>query len=196
MVAASASLSSNPDADAAMDRYADGDESAFPELYRAANPRLYAYALRLTRNEAQTQDLVQHTWEMVCRARGTFMQGSSVMAWLFCILRNRECDVRRRPRVEELSSDGTNDPGHCTPHPDPSECVETKELDELVRQQLKLLPACQRDAVELFFYAGLSQSEVAEVLDSSVAGIKSRIQRATETLRTVFNDRAPRANDP
>jgi DNA-directed RNA polymerase specialized sigma24 family protein len=49
-----------------------------------------------------------------------------------------------------------------------------------------MLPPCQQQAVELFYYGGLSQTEVAEVLDASVAGVKSRIQRATETLRGIF----------
>jgi RNA polymerase sigma-70 factor, ECF subfamily len=185
-VAQYSALSSSPSADAAMDRYADGDDHAFGELYDALAPRLYSYGLRLTRNEERAEDLVQHTWEMMCRSRGAFVRGSRVMPWAISILRNRDRDARKRPKVEQLSSDGLHEVAKAAEQPDPSECVECKQLDQLVRQKLQVLPACQRDAFELFYYGGLGQSEIAEVLDATVAGIKSRIQRATGTLRGMF----------
>jgi RNA polymerase sigma-70 factor (ECF subfamily) len=178
--------SSSAAADAAMDRFADGENAAFVELYPALAPRLYAYALRLTHDKWQAEDLVQHTFEMMCAARGRFIRGSRTMPWAISILRNRHLALRRRPKLEEFFPDGLHDGAHAGDGPDPTECAERKQLDALVHQELATLPVCQRDACELFYYAGLTQAEVSEVLDTSVAAVKSRVQRATDALRSIF----------
>src|SRR5688572_22381680 len=68
--------SSNPAADAAMERYANGDEAAFGELYDALVPRLYAFVLRKMRDPVRAEDLVQQTMLQVHCARGRFVPGS------------------------------------------------------------------------------------------------------------------------
>lgn len=178
--------SSNASADTAMDRYADGDDRAFDEVYDAMAQRLYSYAVWLTRNEQRAEDLLQHTWEMICRNRGRFVRGSRVMPWAIAILRNRHRDAAKRPAIEQALTERVHDSAESVDRPDPAECVEQKQLDECVRLQIRRLPPCQRDALELFYYGGLSQIEVAEVLDASVASVKSRLQRATENLRSIF----------
>lgn len=183
-----ASASSSPDADAAMDRFADGDDSAFGEVYRALEPRLLQYAIRRTGDRAQAEDLVQHTFEMMISARGRFVRGSRIIPWAFAILRHRNCDMKRRPRVEQLSADGEPATQHPTPQPDPHQCLETRQRAQVVRRELERLPRCQRDAFELVHYEHLSHAEAAEVLDATVAGIKSRIQRAHDALRAALHD--------
>lgn len=174
--------SSNPSADAAMDRYASGDDSAFGELYDALCPRLYRYALGLVRNPTRAEDLVQQTLEKMLRCRAYFVKGSRVTPWAFAILRNQFRDQEKRPKIEVLSPDGINEDAF-TSHPDPHACTETKQLELRLRKALDRLSPLQRQAFELMYYGEMSQAEIAEMLDTTVVGVKSRIQRAHEILR-------------
>jgi RNA polymerase sigma-70 factor, ECF subfamily len=178
--------SSSQSADTAMDRYAAGDDDAFSELYDALWPRLYRYALALGRNPSRAEDLVQQTLEILLRRRGQFTRGARVMPWAFAILRNQFRDQEKRPKIELLSSDGTNDEV-STSQPDPQTCTESKQLQVQLRTALGHLSPLQRQAFELLYYGEMTYAEIAEVLDTTVAGVKSRIQRAQEVLRTALH---------
>ena len=78
----------DPVANEAMDRYADGDASAFPVLYNAIAPRIEGLVRRRTRDASRIDDIVQQTFERIHRARGTFIRGSDVLSWAFKIARN------------------------------------------------------------------------------------------------------------
>src|SRR3954470_23219081 len=71
----------------AMNRYADGDASAFPVLYDAIAPRIEGLVRRRTRDASRIDDIVQQTFERIHRARGTFIRGSDVLSWAFTIAR-------------------------------------------------------------------------------------------------------------
>jgi len=174
--------SSNPLADAAMDRYAAGDDRAFEDLYTALCPRLYRYALRLVHHPARAEDLVQQTLEKMLRRRGHFRPGARVTPWAFAILLNLVRDQAKRPKLELLSTDGADDESSSS-CPDPQVCTEAKQLQDLVRAALERLAPLQRQAFELVYYGEMSHAEAAEVLDTTLPSIKSRIQRAHEVLR-------------
>src|SRR3954454_25292966 len=74
-------------ANEAMDRYADGDASAFPLLYDAIAPRIEGLVRRRTRDASRIDDIVQQTFERIHRARGTFIRGSDVLSYAFTIAR-------------------------------------------------------------------------------------------------------------
>src|SRR5690349_18413864 len=80
-------------ANEAMDRYADGDASAFPILYDAIAPRIEGLVKRRTRDASRIDDIVQQTFERIHRARGTFIRGSDVLSWAFKIARNLCLDL-------------------------------------------------------------------------------------------------------
>src|SRR5258708_6663302 len=84
----------------AMDRYAQGDDAAFSELYDALAPRLYGYLLRQTRNNARAEDLVQQTFLQMHCARGRFLRGADVVPWAFAIARRLMIAGFRRPGRE------------------------------------------------------------------------------------------------
>ena len=174
--------SSNPLADAAMDRYAAGEDGAFEDLYASLCPRLYRYAVRLVRHPALAEDLVQHTLEKMLRRRGYFTPGAHVTPWAFAILLNLVRDQAKRPKIELLSQDGTDEESSSA-HPDPQVCTEAKQLQERVRAALERLAPLQRQAFELVYYGEMSHAEAAEVLDTTLPSIRSRIQRAHDVLR-------------
>src|SRR6476646_11279917 len=80
-------------ANEAMNRYADGDASAFPILYDAIAARIEGLVRRRTRDPSRIDDIVQQTFERIHRARGTFIPGSDVLSWAFKIARNLCLDL-------------------------------------------------------------------------------------------------------
>jgi RNA polymerase sigma-70 factor (ECF subfamily) len=83
------STETDPDAraraDRAMDRYADGDAAAFPELYDALSPALLGFALRLARRRSVAEDVVQQTFLLMHRSRSSWIPGAQVVPWAFAI---------------------------------------------------------------------------------------------------------------
>ena len=99
-------------ANAAMERYARGDEAAFAELYDAIAPRLLRFLCGATRDAFAAEDLMQQTLLHVHRARGTFIAGSPVMPWALAIARRLMTDRARRRQVERrLFADSVPDEG-------------------------------------------------------------------------------------
>jgi RNA polymerase sigma-70 factor (ECF subfamily) len=181
--------------DAAMARYAAGDEAAFAEVYDALAPRLYAFLTRQTRDRARAEDLVQQTFLQMHRARGRFIEGAEVTPWAFAIARRLFIDGLRRRKYEkvgdeaegmELASDG----------PTADELVEAQELATKMRAEIARLPETQRVAFELVKQEGLSLAEAAQVLGTTVAAVKLRAHRAYEALRAVLGDRVEREHAP
>jgi len=77
-----------------MARYAAGDDTAFPELYRLLAPRLHAFLGRRLRNPSQAEDVLQQTFLQIHAARSRFSPGSEVMPWAFAIARRLLIDGR------------------------------------------------------------------------------------------------------
>ena len=94
-----------------MERYAAGDDAAFPSVYDAVAPRLYGYLLRQTRDRARAEDLLQQTMLHIPRARVRFIAGAEVMPWAFAIARRLLLDWLRRNRREMLADEGEPDAG-------------------------------------------------------------------------------------
>lgn len=180
--------SSNPIADAAMDSYADGDDSAFNDLYDALVPRLHAYLLRKVRDPSRAEDLVQQTMLQVHCARGRFVRGSRVMPWVFAIATRRFLDLARRKKLEVLSEDGDLSREPESDWPSPHASTENKELGALVRAEVEQLSEPQREAFELVHFGQMNHSEAAEALGVTVASIKLRLQRANRVIRDALNE--------
>ncbi len=170
-----------------MERYAAGDDAAFAEVYDALAPRLMAYLRRQTRDAAFAEDVLQQTLLHMHRARGTFIQGSSVFPWAFAIARRLVIDGARRGRRDLLAGaaeiGAEDDPS--TEHGMADQEVEARELARKLQSELSKLPANQRAAFELLRIEGLSHNEAAEVLGATVSAVKLRAHRAYVALRAI-----------
>jgi RNA polymerase sigma-70 factor, ECF subfamily len=175
--------SSNPKADAAMDRYAAGDDGAFGELYEALAPRLYAFVMRKVHDVARAEDLVQQAMLQLHCARGRYVCGSWVTPWAFAIIRRLYLDQVRRKQVEVLTKDGQSNTDHPSDRPGPEESAHSRELESLLHAALTQLSPAQQAAFELVYFGQMSHAEAAAVLEVSVASIKLRVQRANQALR-------------
>ncbi len=178
------------EADAAMERYAAGDEAAFALVYDAIAPRLYGYLVRQTREPSRAEDLLQQTMLHIHRARDRFIPGAEVTPWAFAIARRLLVDSVRRGRREMLADETDPDAG-ASPEPGADQVAQARELAAHIEKVLAQLPQSQRAAFELIKHEGLSVAEAAQVLGTTVAAVKLRAHRAYEAIRAAIGDTAP-----
>lgn len=181
--------SSGAAANAAMDRYASGDGSAFAEVYDALAERLYRFLVRRTQDSAQAEDLLQQTFLHMHCARETYVQGGDVVPWAFCIARRLSVDVHRKSGREVL---GELLAEHVDGRRSPEDALADRESARAFQQALERLPEPQRLAFELTKYDGLSHAEAADILGTTVTAVKLRVHRTYETLRATAMSREAR----
>jgi RNA polymerase sigma-70 factor, ECF subfamily len=173
-------------ADTAMERYAQGDESAFAAVYDSVAPRVHAYLIRQTRDRAVADDLLQQTLLQIHRKRGTYVAGLPVLPWAFAIARRLYIDECRRRRTDALWSarDVGEDDRRASALPDDE--FATREAARLVQAELARMPGNQRVAFELLKVDGLSHQEAAQALGTTVNAVKLRAFRAYSAIRAVL----------
>jgi RNA polymerase sigma-70 factor (ECF subfamily) len=180
-----------------MQRYCDGHAGAFRELYALVAPRLLGYLLKMTRERALADDLLQQTFLKVHRARGAYVRGADPVPWIYAIAHRTFIDETRRARravvrvgeAEELPEvpaglTGESDDRRDEVRGDPE--LVTAALDALAE-----LPAQQREAVVLTKLDGKSVAEAAEIAGTTVGAMKVRAHRGYEALRRLLGKAAP-----
>ena len=174
--------------DAAMDRYARGEDSAFEEVYDGLAPRLQSFLLRYTHDRARAEDVVQQTMLQIHRARGRFTLGGQVVPWAFAIARRLLIDQHRRGGREVLAPTGDDSLTQLLAAVDAraDDVAIAKEVAGKLAEELARLPENQRVAFELIKQDGLSVAEAAQVLGTTVAAVKLRAHRAYEAMRAVL----------
>ena len=145
---------------------------------------LYGTALRLTRNEADAQDLVQDTYVKAFKSRKQFTPGTNLKAWLFTILhntfRNRWRDSHRDP--VEIGSEQVDGAGPPDPAATPEERILRDALAPDLQEALDSLPAAFREAVWLRDVEEFSYAEIGDMLGIPSGTVMSRISRGRRML--------------
>jgi RNA polymerase sigma-70 factor (ECF subfamily) len=159
-------------------RFQRGEDDALHELYRRYAGPMYVTAISLLGDREQAADAVQRAFVQACRAADGFDPNRELKPWLYAITRRAAVDVYRRERrtaghvslqvVRELSDDGPS-------------------MDRIwrswqVREALDQLSREERQVLELAYFQGLSQSEIAGKLDIALGTVKSRTSRAQRRL--------------
>ena len=165
-------------------RMAAGDEAAMHELYAAYGQRLYAYALRLTGDSAQAEDVVQDAlvaaWKSARRYRGE----GRLIAWLLGIVHHlavKSLRHRSQPLTDEIEE------GLAAGSPTPEQQFESAEQAARLRTGLQRLSPEHRSTLELIFYQGLSLEEAAQVCRVPLGTVKSRLSYARRQLRGILS---------
>jgi RNA polymerase sigma-70 factor (ECF subfamily) len=168
-------------------RMAGGDKQALAELYdRFSNP-LYGTALRILRDSAEAQDVVHDAFVTLWEKAPSFdSQRGTAFAWALTLVRNRAIDrVRmRRRRSELLAASVPEDLGFAEGQAGGGD-QSAERSDEAVRVRAAVdkLPLEQKRALELAFFGGLTQEEIARTLSEPLGTVKARIRRGLLKLR-------------
>jgi len=172
----------------AMSRYAAGDGAAFAAVYDHLSPRLFRYLMKLTRGDrARSEDLLQQTFLQMHDARGRFVPGSAVAPWAYAIARRLFLDTVRKSRREHSSEsvDGLLE-GTAAGDGTPEAHVTAQRMASDLEAELERLPPQQREAFLLVRDEGLSMSDAALLLGTTVAAVKIRASRAYKALRAIL----------
>lgn len=174
-------------------RMQEGDQRALSELYQRWYPVVNAVVSRMLKSADDVEDVVEETFWQAWRQANRFAgDRGSVQTWLLTIARSRALDRLRslkRLREESIDDVGSEAASNATESPfasateDPSAAVEHRERSVLVRQALAELPSEQREALELGYFGGYSQSEIAERTGQPLGTVKTRMRLAMQKLR-------------
>jgi RNA polymerase sigma-70 factor (ECF subfamily) len=164
---------------------ARSDEVALAELYDRFGRAAYALALRVIRDEALAEDAVQEAFLAVWRGASRFIpERAKASTWIMTLVHRRAVDVVRRE--ERRRADSLPEVETGTGGPSAADSAWLHLERERVQEALAKLPDQQREAIELAYYGGFTQSELAERLGEPLGTIKSRMFAGLARLRELL----------
>lgn len=170
-----------------LDAMARGDKSALALLYDSLGRPLYSLALRIVNDSGEAQDIVQDVFLQIWQKSGTYdTSRGSVFGWAATLTRNRAIDrVRMRKRRSELLAESAADlqPAPMSDNEESGASLWIKEKARAVRDALRQLAPDQQKAIELAFFSGLTQLQIAAKLNEPLGTVKARIRRGLLKLR-------------
>ena len=170
-----------------------GDRAAFATLYEKTSAHLFAVVLRISRDRAQAEDILQEVYVNVWRAASGFDAAQAQpLTWLTSIARNRAIDSLRRAQTQpQLQTAIANDDEETDVYdavadetPGPLEMLSRASDARALSHCMQALTAQQRQSVALAFYDGLSHAEVAEKMRQPLGTVKSWVRRALMSLKS------------
>lgn len=159
---------------------------------------LYSYALVLTRNQAEAEDLVQETYVRAMQAMGRLRADSNMKGWFYTILRNVWLNQLRKqrsgPQIVGIDVEDGVAEAVVEPSKDSFDAYVSKLERDQVRAAIERLPVQFREIIVLREYEELSYQEIATVLDCPAGTVMSRLGRARAKLRTLLSATLEGAN--
>jgi RNA polymerase sigma-70 factor (ECF subfamily) len=167
---------------------ARGDEDALAELYDRVGRIAYGLALRVLRDERLAEDAIQEAFLQVWRSAATYRaERAKASTWVLTLVHRRAVDLVRRE--ERRQTDPLTDESVLGQAPEQTEEAAWLRFErERVQAALAELPDVQREALELAYYGGFSQSELADRLGVPLGTIKSRMFAGLSRLRELLDD--------
>jgi RNA polymerase sigma-70 factor, ECF subfamily len=161
-----------------LERVGQRDRNAFEVLYKRYSRSVLGLALRRLGDRGRAEDALQETFTAIWRAAGTYKRERGAAApWLFAVARNSISDrgrARREPPAEA--------PDEPSTEAGPDEQAELSWLSWRVHSALDTLPENERQLIELAYWSGLSQSEIADLVGIPLGTVKTRTRSALARL--------------
>ena len=176
-----------------------GDRAAFATLYERTSSHLFAVVLRINRDRAQAEDILQEVYVNVWRAASSFDAAQSQpLTWLTSIARNRAIDSLRRQQTQPRMRVGASADGGesedddvydsvADDAPGPLELLSRAADARALAACMDRLAASQRQSLALAFFQGLSHGEVAAQMRQPLGTIKSWLRRALVALKSCLD---------
>ena len=173
-----------------------GDRAAFAQLYEKSSAHLFAVVLRINRDRAQAEDILQEVYVNVWRAAQSFDAAQSQpLTWLTSIARNRAIDSLRRKQAEPplqttMSGDLEDRDVYDTlpsDAPGPLDLLSRASDARALAACMEGLSAPQRQSVALAFFDGLSHAEVAAQMGEPLGTVKSWVRRSLQALKSCLD---------
>lgn len=164
---------------------ANGDHRAFEELHRRYARPVLGIALRRIGDRGRAEDATQDTFASLWRSAGRFDPArGKATSWLFTVARNAIIDgLRRRSEAPVETPPDVAEPG-----PGPDDAAESEWVSWRVHRAIETLPDQERTLIELAYWSGLSQSEIAAKLDVPLGTVKTRTRSALSRLADELGD--------
>jgi RNA polymerase sigma-70 factor (ECF subfamily) len=164
-----------------VERFNSGDESAFNELVRKYQQRIYWHARRMTGNHLDADEIVQEVLLVMYKKLKDFKFRSSLYTWIYTITTTRSINLLRRRSVKEIFSLEDRQ-SEKSPEPDILTDIENKEEIRILEEHLQKIPAKQREVFIFRAIDGLSYEEISEMTGKSVGGLKSNYFHALKKI--------------
>ena len=162
------------------------DEKALGALYDRYAKLLFSFILSVVKKQEEAEDVLQELFVQIWEKASSFdVNRGNVYTWLFTLARNRAID---RLRSKQHRAEGRSDPDfqiELIPNPlDPSpfDAVVMREQAETVRTALQNIPQDQREVIQIAYFGGLSQSEIAASLNVPLGTVKTRMRQGMKKL--------------
>lgn len=168
-----------------------GDRAAFVTLYREFSPAAYGLALRVLRDEHLAQDALQEAFTQVWTEAAEFdPESGSGRAWIMARAHRRAVDRVRRDQADRERGRVWGAGQVDVDHDSVAEVVELRAEHRRVRAALSGLTPLQRQVLDLAYYAGMTQAQIADHLDIPLGTAKTRLRDALQRLRLEMEERS------
>ncbi len=172
-----------------MGRIAAGDREAFARLFDRHSPVVLGLLLRVLGSRSEAEEVLQEVFLQIWRQAERYEPGRSTpRGWMLVLARSRALDtVRSREARHRREIEVSADNPHHISQPVGMGGLEEKERQEQLSSALELLPPDQRRCIELAFFEGLTQSQIASRLEAPLGTVKSRIHLGMHKLRQALS---------
>ena len=180
-----------------MMRVKSGDKRAFKSIVETYQRRVVNVAYRFLGNREDAEEVAQETFLRLYLSAKSYQPKAELFTYLYTIATRLALNrLRKRKRLrwfslDQLQEDTPDGPGRefpSDPADQPDGSLEQTEREAMVRRALDTLPAAQKTAVVLSRYEGLSYKQIAEVMETSVSAVESKLHRAKQTLKKKLRD--------
>ena len=179
---------SDPSRDTALiERIRNADRTAFMTFYDRFSPLLFSVAARVLGDRKEAEDVLQEVMLTIWNKSGEYdPQLGSLSSWAVALTRNKALDrlrarTRRLRLIEEVAI--MAEESGAASSPSANDVIHGRERAEMLRAAMKDLPTEQRMAIELAFFTGMSQTDIATRLQQPLGTVKARIRRGMLRLR-------------
>jgi RNA polymerase sigma-70 factor, ECF subfamily len=161
------------------------DKEAFQQLYTRHSPMLFGLAVKILGDRVEAEDVLQETFVQVWKTAATFdNQRGKPLAWFIMLARSRAIDrLRSRKTRARLTDSAAKEETQVTRAASPADDAVASEVQRTVRDALSKLPDDQRVPIEMAYFGGLTQFEIAQKLSQPLGTVKTRIRTGMIHLR-------------